>query len=271
MGLTMCDSARRLRLVTRAVSLAAILGVLLPATATASRPATDGTRTAIERAVAPAFAFAGPQRCLLVLVTTEDGGDWGTVGPSANNVRSCARWAFNGVAIAHRVGGHWEYVGVGSADIPCGRLGIPVAVRLDLRLPCATTSSSQPGLEHQPVYFFLNVAAIIEAPGQPVQTEVIRPSRIGLYADGASYLQNLRWTGWGSNVAHADGINSTSNGNPSIAQGKRTTTPAQITLSHPGRFFGRTVYRCYQLKVARPATGLHGCLTGHNGYWSMLP
>jgi hypothetical protein len=268
---TMYDSARWPRLVTRAVTIAAILGVLLPASAAASRPATDGTRTAIERVVAPAFAFAVPQRCLLVLVTTKDGGNWGTVGFNLHNLHSCARWAFNGVAIAHHVGGRWQYLGGGSADIPCGRLGIPVAVRLDLRLPCAATGSSQPGQGHQPVYFFLNVAAIIKAPGQPVEKEVIRPSTLDLFADGSWYLQNLRWTGWGSKVAHANGISSASNGNPSQAQGKRIETPAQITLSHPGLFLGRTVYRCYQLTVPPPATDLHGCLTGHNGYWSMLP
>src|SRR5947209_6651889 len=194
----MPDPARWRGLSTRAVTLAAILGVLLSATAAASRVATDGTRSAIERVVAPAFAFAVPQRCLVVLVTTKDGGNWGTVGLNLQNLRSCTRWAFNGVAIAHRVAGRWEYVGGGSADVPCGRLGIPVAVRVDLRLPCAATGSSQTGPGHQPIYFFPNVAAIIKAPGQPVQTEVIRPSTIFLFADGSWYLQSLRWTGWGS-------------------------------------------------------------------------
>jgi hypothetical protein len=261
----MCDTARRRDLVTRAVTLAAILGVLLPAAAAASRLATDGTRTAIERAVAP--AFDGPQRCVLVLVTSKDGGNWGTFSFNGNNLGSCTHWAFNGVDIAHRVRGRWQNVTSGSADIPCGRLGIPVAVRLDLHLPCAVTGSSKRRPRHQPIYFFFNVALIIKAPGQPVQTEVIRPSTIGLFADGSWYLEKLRWTGWGSKVAHANGISNASNGIPSQAQGKRIKTPAQITLSHPGRFFGRTVYRCYQLTVPPPATDLHGCLTGHNGYW----
>jgi hypothetical protein len=132
----------------------------------------------------------------------------------------------------------------------------------------------QPTRSRTPVgLLLLNVAALIKAPGQPLQTdtEVIRPSTIFLFADGSWVLQNLRWTGWGSEVAHADGISSASNGNPSQAQGQRLKTPAQITLSHPGLFFGRTVYRCYQLTVPPPATDLHGCLTGHNGYWSILP
>jgi len=267
----MHDSPRWRGLLTRALTLAGLLGLTLSATAAASQLATDGTRTAIERVVAPAFAFAVPERCLLVRVTTDDGGNWGTAGLNLQNLGSCARWAFNGVAIAHRVGGRWEYVGGGSADIPCGGLGVPVAVRLDLRLPCAATGSSQPGPGHQPIYFFSNVAALIKAPGQPVQTELIRPSTIVLFADGSWALQNLHWTDWGSKVAHGNGISNASNGNPSRAQGQRLKTPAQITLSHPGVFFGRTVYRCYQLTVSPPATDLHGCLTDTNGYWSMAP
>jgi hypothetical protein len=120
---------------------------------------------------------------------------------------------------------------------------------------------------HQPIYFFGSVAATIKMPGMPVQGEVIRPSRIYLFADGSWLLEKLRWTGWGSKVAHANGISSASTGNPSQAQGKRIKTPAQITLSSRGRFFGREVYRCYRLKVQPPATDLHACLTGHHGYW----
>src|SRR6201989_334290 len=133
----MLHSARWRGLLTRAVTLAGLLGLTLCATAAAIRPATDGTRSAIERVVAPAFAFPVPERCLLVLVTTKDDGNWGTVGLNLQNLHSCTRWAFNGVAIAHRVGGRWDYVGGGSADIPCGRLGIAVAVRLCLLLSCA--------------------------------------------------------------------------------------------------------------------------------------
>ena len=63
------------------------------------------------------------------------------------------------------------------------------------------------------------------------------------------------------------GISSASNGIPNQAQGKRIKTPAQITLSNPGRFFGREVYRCYRLKVRAPATDLHGCVQGLKGFW----
>src|ERR1700742_940997 len=105
-----------------------------------------------------------------------------------------------------------------------------------------------------PTYFFDSVASIIKAPGQPVQPEVIRPSTIFLFADGSWALIKLHWTGWGSKVAHGKGTSSASSGNPDQAHGKRTNTPAQITLSKPGRFFGHEVYRCYQLHVRPPAT-----------------
>ena len=140
-----------------------------------------------------------------------------------------------------------------------GSAGIIVALAL-------FSASAQAKLP-QPIYFFFNVALTIKMPGMPVQGEVIRPSTIGLFADGSWYLEKLRWTGWGSKVAHATAISSASNGIPSEAQGKRIKTPAQITLSSPGRFFGREVYRCYQLKVRPPATDVHGCLAGAKGYW----
>jgi hypothetical protein len=124
-----------------------------------------------------------------------------------------------------------------------------------------------PRSTHEPTYFFSSVAATIKFPGMPVQGEVIRPSTIFLFADGSWALVKLHWTGWGSSVAHAKGISSASNGIPDQAKGKRINTPAQISLSSPGRFFGREVYRCFRLQVQPPATDLHGCLTGHHGYW----
>jgi len=252
---------------TIALTLAVVL--VAPGAAVARQIMTGSTKTAIVRTVPTALPT--PQRCLVVYVTTKDGGNWATMGFNNAMQHSCIHWAANGVAIAHRVNGRWQYVASGSADIPCGRLDVPVAVRLDLGLPCDATASSPGGPRNQPIYFFVNVAAIIKAPSQPVQTEVIRPSTIYLFADGSWVLEKLHWTGWDTNVAHANGISSASNGNPTQAQGQRIKIPAQITLSHPGSFFGHTVYRCYQLTVPPPATDLRGCLTVHNGYWSILP
>ena len=122
------------RLAATVALLTAVLGLALASGAAASRIATGALRTAIVRAGDP--SFSGPQRCLVVRVTTKDGGNWATVGFNAASAGSCARWGFNGVAIVHRARSRWRSVTAGSAEIPCGHFGIPVAVRADLRLPC---------------------------------------------------------------------------------------------------------------------------------------
>jgi hypothetical protein len=119
----------------------------------------------------------------------------------------------------------------------------------------------------QPVYFWGSTAAMLRGPGQTPLPLVIRPSRIFLFKDGSWDIEHLRWTGWGTSVAHATGISSASNGIPNQAQGKRIKTPASITLSKPGRFYGHEVYRCFALKVRPPASNLRGCLEGSGGYW----
>jgi hypothetical protein len=111
----------------------------------------------------------------------------------------------------------------------------------------------------QPIYFWGSIAAPVTAPYNPM---VIRPSSIGLFADGSWFLEHLHWTGWGSSVARAKGISNSSNGIPSQAQGKRITTSAQVTLYNPGRFHGREVYRCFKLTVPRPAHIGPLCLVG---------
>jgi hypothetical protein len=135
--------------------------------------------------------------------------------------------------------------------------------------PAASATSQTRVRLPQPIYFWGSVANIIRAPGLPPQPEVIRPSVIFLFADGSWDIDHLHWKGWGSSAAHASGISSASNGIPSQAQGKRLKTPGQITLSHPGRFYGREVYRCFALTVLPPATDLHGCLEGHGGYYGL--
>jgi hypothetical protein len=117
------------------ITIIIALGLLVPAVAAASRVATGSTRTAIERA-AGSQVLRIPQRCLVVEVTTTDGGNWATVGFNAANDRSCGRWGFNGVDILRRAHGRWHFVTSGSSRVPCGRLGVPVRVRRDLRLPC---------------------------------------------------------------------------------------------------------------------------------------
>jgi hypothetical protein len=121
--------------VKKIITLAIAVGLVVPGFAMASRVATGSTRTAIERASGMQLARV-PQRCLLVEVTTKDGGNWATVGFNGAHYRSCTRWGFNGVDIVHRARGRWRYVTSGSADVPCGQFGVPVAVRGDLHLPC---------------------------------------------------------------------------------------------------------------------------------------
>ena len=118
----------------RIIVIVTTLGLVAPAMAVASRLATGSTRTAIERVAAPQSTT--PQRCVLVEVTTRDGGNWATYGFNGANYRSCGKWGFNGVDILRRAHGEWTSVTSGSAMIPCGRFAIPVAVRQDLHLPC---------------------------------------------------------------------------------------------------------------------------------------
>ncbi len=119
----------------RIVTITIVLGLVLPAVAVASRVATGSNRNAIDQAAAPQLPPGIPDRCLAARVTTRDGGNWAEVGFNGLQ-RSCGRWGFNGVVILRRARGRWEYVTSGSALLPCGRLGIPVSVRQDLRLPC---------------------------------------------------------------------------------------------------------------------------------------
>jgi hypothetical protein len=123
----------------RIIIITIALGLVMPGVAVASRHATGRTRNALDRAAAPQLPPGIPERCLVAQVTTKDGGNWATVGFNGLRYRSCGRWGFNGVVILRRAPGRWDYVTAGSALLPCGRLGIPVAVRQDLHLPCAVT------------------------------------------------------------------------------------------------------------------------------------
>jgi hypothetical protein len=120
----------------------------------------------------------------------------------------------------------------------------------------------------QPVYFWESTVATISGPGQPSLPPVIRPKAIMLFADGSWDVEQLRWSGWGSSVAHATGISSASNGIPNQAEGKRIKTAARVTLSKPGKFEGREVYRCFTLTIAsRPASDQHLCLKQLDDSW----
>ena len=134
------------------IILALAVGFVVPAVANASRVATGSTKTAIIRADRSSPVHDGrfpPQRCLIARITTKDGGDWAKVSFNAAEQHSCADWVFNGADVMQRAGGRWHYVTSGSAGLQCGRYGIPVAVRLDLNLPCAVALPTGPaGARH---------------------------------------------------------------------------------------------------------------------------
>ena len=126
----------------RAIAIAIVLGLTVCAGAGAARVPTGALRSAIERAASPQTPAGIPQRCLLVRVTTKDGGAWAAVGfYGARDPSLCNRYGFNGVSIVRRLRNGWRYVTAGSAMIPCGRLGIPVAAQRDLGLPCRPAST----------------------------------------------------------------------------------------------------------------------------------
>jgi hypothetical protein len=100
----------------------------------------------------------------------------------------------------------------------------------------------------------------------------VRPSSILMFEDGSWVIQGLRWSGWGSRVAHGVGVSSSSNCNPNCADGTRTNLSAQIALSSPGSVLGHHVYRCFQLTVpSYPGSDEYECLTDQGGLYAYAP
>lgn len=98
----------------------------------------------------------------------------------------------------------------------------------------------------------------------------IRPRILFPTSFGTTVLKHLRWSGWGSKVAHATGILSYCN--PNCATGKRTHRPARFRVSSPGRVFGHRVYRCYRLTVsAHPKSTLRACLGPLGSEYGYVP
>ena len=97
---------------------------------------------------------------------------------------------------------------------------------------------------------------------------VVRPSTLMLVEDGSVALVHLKWSGWGTSVAHATGVWSASDGMPSQATGQRTTSPARLTLSSPGLVLGNRVYRCYQIDPPHPHRDIadHACMQRQGAY-----
>lgn len=101
---------------------------------------------------------------------------------------------------------------------------------------------------------------------------LVRPSTLLLTEDGSVALVHLRWSGWGTSVARATGVWSASDGIPDQATGKRTTSPARLTLSRPGSVLGRMVYRCFEVTVpSRPRNGVRECLQRRGNFCLYAP
>ncbi len=95
----------------------------------------------------------------------------------------------------------------------------------------------------------------------------LKPSSWLMFADGSWALEKLKWTGWGTKVAHATGISSASNGIPDQAQGKRIKEKAYVTLWNPGQVLGHRVYRCFALSLPKQANNTTDCLRNQHGSW----
>jgi hypothetical protein len=109
------------------------------------------------------------------------------------------------------------------------------------------------------VYFYASVSATVGDPATP-SAPVVRPPVIYLTYDGAIVVKSLHWSSWGKAVAHAAGVDSASNCNPSCATGQLTNHPARVTLTSPGLILGHDVYRCYQLTVPALGVNQRSCL-----------
>jgi hypothetical protein len=105
------------------------------------------------------------------------------------------------------------------------------------------------------ISFYGSVGNPINAPGLP-NPLVVRPANLLLFQDGSWFLKNLRWSGWGSSVARANGVSSAKS-----PAGTYRNSPAQLVLSQPKTVLGHRVYSCYQLTIpATPEANQHACI-----------
>lgn len=136
-------------------------------------------------------------------------------------------------------------------------LGLHVALVAFALLVAASASARQGGQ----IYFWANLGYPVSSPvhGFP-NPPVVRPRTLVIFVDGQWVIEKLHWKGWGSPVARGKGLSSSSNDDPNAVEGKRIITGAKVTLSKPGVFHGRRIYRCIRIKVPRPAHFGSACL-----------
>lgn len=120
---------------------------------------------------------------------------------------------------------------------------IATIVALSLSVLADATAGASPATVAPTIYFYSNIPATITAQNPPA----VHPSLVPITEDGSSVLEDLHWTGWGSSVARAVGVNSSSTCQPNCATGHRINSAVRITVSNPGQLLGYEVYRCFQL------------------------
>ena len=160
---------------------------------------------------------------------------------------------------------HTEVVGGVSGGRIVARLLRRVLVPLVLGVACLFPGGAGAALAHPAdssgqIFLYTNILAPVNATFASNQLQ-IRPAGLLMFQDGSWAIIKLRWSGWGSSVAHASGLSSSTDCKPNCATGKRTDVPAQVTVSSPGVVFGHTVYRCLQLNVpSSPKSSQRYCL-----------
>jgi hypothetical protein len=135
-----------------------------------------------------------------------------------------------------------------------------------------SATSHQRGSQGE-IYFFAKPSSPVALVGQRLPSPnplVVRPAGFPLFEDGQWVLEKLHWTGWGSPVALAKGLSSSSNGDPNAEEGKRIVTRAKVRLSQPGVFHGHRVYRCIRVTVPPPAHYPAACLQRSHRYIGLL-
>jgi len=76
------------------------------------------------------------------------------------------------------------------------------------------------------------------------------PSQITASADGAAYVKNLTWAGWGAATATGTGTMEADNCVPNCAEGHDTAYPATVTLTDPVAYGdGQQAYSAMAISV----------------------
>ncbi len=121
------------------------------------------------------------------------------------------------------------------------------------------------------ISFYSDLGNVINSPYRR-NPLVTRPSTLLLAEDGSIALINLQWSGWGSSIARATGVRSASDCVPNCAAGKRATSRARLTLSHPGVVLGHRVYRCFELTIpSHPRLDRRECIRRHGSFYGYTP